>query len=77
MISLGGATSATQVNMELIKAYTLCILVSPIQWNAALLEAGNFSGCLSEILLNGENVNLWSLASSIQADFQPCSRYIA
>ena len=42
------------------------------------LGIGNFTGCLSEILLNGENLELWSLTVSMQIDpptLEPCSRF--
>ena len=43
--------------------------------NMPFLGIGNFTGCLSEILLNGENLELWFLATSAQIGLQPCSRF--
>lgn len=46
--------------------------------NIPFLGLGNFTGCLSKILLNGEILKLWSLATSMQIDppaLQPCSRF--
>ena len=46
--------------------------------NVPFLGVGNFTGCLSEIILNGENLELWSLTVSAQIDpltLEPCPRF--
>ena len=78
-ISLGGASDLNQVNAFCV-ATCIQLLYQTFQQSEPFLRSGNFTGCLSEILLNGESLDVWSLASASPQSrsqmLQPCSRYV-